>query len=175
MLIAAVAFVVLQGRGHAPSLRQKLALEAKSHGWTYMPGDIVSDGPRDNVDCRLAYGSHYLTVRVSRAISRIAAAQKLKKAIATSDKRTPMEEPSLKSTGLSVDVADYSNKRLSNLKAYAASNMRVSGIVKNNVVFMEMEPPPSAAAPMPKPKTEEQVYGDVVGFAKFIAKELKTP
>lgn len=176
MLTAAIALAMFQARGSTPTLRQKLATEASAHGWIYMNTELVDlNAPGDNVDVRLAYGSHYITVRVNKMESPLVAKIKLKRDKASTGIRTPMEEPMLKGTGLGVDVADYSTMRIANMKAYAATNMRVTGIVKSTVVFLQMEPPPSAVAPMTTAKSEVQVYDDVIGFAKFISRELKRP
>jgi hypothetical protein len=183
MLTLAVACIALQGRPPIQppltALGKKLTAYAEARGWqkTIWGTDYKGNAAVDPhfVRLRLHGGTKAINVTVDPATSKADAIHELKTLrsdLQPGERRTEIEESGLKGTGLSVDVVDFSNKRISNMKTYALTggSMRVSGRVKNTVVWITVDTP---QAVLGKVKNDNEVYDDIVSFATFLAHELK--
>ncbi len=175
MLTVVVAFAALQIMPRDGALAQELLDAAHHKGWAHAAhGHPIPGRQLFSVNELLMYGNHYIHVKIDERTSAEEASiivQHLKK---TKEVRSDIDERLLKRTGLKIDVLDYKNKRLSSMKAYAATNLRIFGVVGKSAVFIIAEPPGVRERDEPEnPKSEERVYDDVIGFAKLIARELK--
>jgi len=176
MLATLAALVTLQFMPRDVQLSTTLQRAARKKGWNYaMHGHPVLGAHRFSVNEMLMDGHHDVRFRIDERKSTVEATFIVKKLKKTHEVRTAMEEPLLKGTGLKVDVADYSAKRLSSLKGYAASNLRIYGIVKNSAIFIEARPAGAGGVQFPAASTKDQerAYADIIGFAKLLADELK--
>jgi len=188
MLTFAIGLVVLQSKikpvmgRELPlsALGKKLEAAAKQRGWSRLHDRTFPQGNVSKVDpnfvlSRYAYGNHVFSFNVEVAKSLTEAKRELRMALRSNamSPRTKIEEPLLKGTGLQLDVTDFSNKRISNMKAYSTMSMRITGAIKRAVVIIYVDMPSAVPVSNDKPKPDEQIYDDVVALAKFVAKEIK--
>jgi hypothetical protein len=171
MLVLAAAVLTLQAkpvfnRDLDWALTKKFVAVAEKRGWKSTkrlasPGDAIYE--------RFLLGKQELAVNVIYEKSNAQAARDLKGFRSSAAVMTAIGEPTMYSTGLEIEVGAFGNKRMSSTQEYAASGMRLSGIVNRSVIYLDLSPP-NAGNPT-KPATE--VYGDVVFLAKYLAHELQ--
>ena len=159
---------------YAYALPERLVAYAKRKGWeeTTNPDGNSKVAPW-YVRVRLQGGMKAIDVLVEPEKSHHEAIRRLNTLRADVERgvrRTDIDEPALKNTGLLVDVVDFSNKRISNMKTYALTfgRMRVSGEINDAVVWITVDTPQAVVG-----KTEGEIYDDIVSFGKFLAEELK--
>jgi hypothetical protein len=148
------------------TLSEKLVAAGKSKGWER---DVEFNDARPSlVHMQVASSGRRIDIFVGMSKSAPALAKDLRQERKNPPNMSEIEELRLSGTGLIVEVPDFSTKRISNMKAYAGAEMRISGIVKGRVVVLYLKP-----AVKESPMSPEDAYDDVVAFGKLVFSDLK--
>ena len=175
----------IQGHAKLPlmpvtKLDQKIIAHGQKIGWKFTRERGFSQSalpPSDNsAYVKLACGSQQIAILV-KPVPSSADLQAIVKHMGQSSPTAPrkrVDEPQLKSTGLALDVLDFSNASAQNAKKFAPYSTRIWGAVGNNVVQITGSPVSDMALSKgTKSKTPKEIYRDEIDLAKFVAQLLK--